>query len=240
METDNFVPSARIHYRIEHTSGVAVPEPTLVADMKRVARDFGAGRLSARLYQAYGKYSHTTARKRFGSWNEALRAAELPILNEFDVSRDKLFENLEMMWVRLGRQPRKREMATKPSQYSERPYSRQFGSWRKALEAFEEWAETDENRQQPGPCAENGSRRRTPREPNHALSFRVMKRDRFACRHCGRSPAKYAGLELHVDHVIPWSRGGETVLQNLQTLCSECNLGKGAQSERFDVQPHPG
>ncbi|MCL4507775.1 MAG: HNH endonuclease [Chloroflexi bacterium] len=33
-------------------------------------------------------------------------------------------------------------------------------------------------------------------------------------------------MELHVDHILAWSKGGETVLENLQTLCSVCNLGK--------------
>ncbi|MCW5775769.1 MAG: HNH endonuclease [Phycisphaeraceae bacterium] len=33
---------------------------------------------------------------------------------------------------------------------------------------------------------------------------------------------------LHVDHILAWSNGGETVLANLQTLCDRCNLGKGA------------
>jgi 5-methylcytosine-specific restriction endonuclease McrA len=30
-----------------------------------------------------------------------------------------------------------------------------------------------------------------------------------------------------VDHIVPWSKGGETILENLRTLCSKCNLGKG-------------
>jgi len=31
---------------------------------------------------------------------------------------------------------------------------------------------------------------------------------------------------LHIDHVTPWSKGGETEMDNLQTLCEPCNLGK--------------
>ncbi|RKX24889.1 MAG: hypothetical protein DRP45_07160 [Candidatus Zixiibacteriota bacterium] len=31
---------------------------------------------------------------------------------------------------------------------------------------------------------------------------------------------------MEVDHKIPWSKGGETIEENLQTLCSECNQGK--------------
>ena len=53
-----------------------------------------------------------------------------------------------------------------------------------------------------------------------------MHRDNFKCCKCGKSPAKDPSVELHVDHIIPWAKGGETVLENLQTLCSDCNLGK--------------
>jgi 5-methylcytosine-specific restriction endonuclease McrA len=53
-----------------------------------------------------------------------------------------------------------------------------------------------------------------------------MKRDNFSCRACGASPASEPGLTLHVDHIVAWSRGGETVDDNLQTLCEPCNLGK--------------
>jgi 5-methylcytosine-specific restriction endonuclease McrA len=35
------------------------------------------------------------------------------------------------------------------------------------------------------------------------------------------------GVRLHVDHVKPWSKDGETVLENLQILCNVCNIGKG-------------
>jgi len=54
-----------------------------------------------------------------------------------------------------------------------------------------------------------------------------MKRDNFKCQLCGRNPATEAGVILHVDHIVPWSKGGETEIGNLQTLCMQCNLGKG-------------
>ena len=56
--------------------------------------------------------------------------------------------------------------------------------------------------------------------------YQVLKRDNFKCCACGASPAKDPAVELHIDHIIPWSRGGETTPENLQTLCSRCNLGK--------------
>jgi len=53
-----------------------------------------------------------------------------------------------------------------------------------------------------------------------------MRRDKFKCRNDGWSPATGVGRTLEVDHIISWSKGGETVMENLQTLCSKCNSGK--------------
>lgn len=68
---------------------------------------------------------------------------------------------------------------------------------------------------------------RTQRSPSMKLRFDILRRDNFKCCACGASPAKDPAVELHVDHIIPWSKGGETTMDNLQTLCSKCNFGKG-------------
>lgn len=56
-----------------------------------------------------------------------------------------------------------------------------------------------------------------------SLRYQVLKRDNFTCQKCGR---KAPEVKLEVDHILPWSCGGPTVLDNLQTLCEECNKGK--------------
>ena len=71
------------------------------------------------------------------------------------------------------------------------------------------------------------NKHRTKREVNHRLRFKIMKRDNFKCKYCGKSPAIDPEIILHVDHIKPWSKGGETTFENLQTLCSVCNIGKG-------------
>ena len=58
------------------------------------------------------------------------------------------------------------------------------------------------------------------------LRYQVLKRDNFKCCACGASPAKDSSVELHVDHIVPVSVGGKNTIENLQTLCSRCNLGK--------------
>jgi hypothetical protein len=57
------------------------------------------------------------------------------------------------------------------------------------------------------------------------LRFRVFERDNLTCRICGRSPQKH-NVVLMVDHIVPSSRGGLTVLENSQAACEDCNRGK--------------
>ena len=56
------------------------------------------------------------------------------------------------------------------------------------------------------------------------LRKEVFKRDNYTCVECGAS--KEDGATLHIDHKIPVSKGGTDELDNLQTLCSDCNLNK--------------
>ena len=34
------------------------------------------------------------------------------------------------------------------------------------------------------------------------------------------------GIKIQIDHIVPYTWGGLTVLENLQCLCSDCNEGK--------------
>jgi hypothetical protein len=57
------------------------------------------------------------------------------------------------------------------------------------------------------------------------LRMEILKHDNFRCCLCGKSP-KDGVTELHVDHIIPISKGGTSTENNLQTLCCDCNIGK--------------
>ncbi len=65
------------------------------------------------------------------------------------------------------------------------------------------------------------------RDPSIGLRFKVFRRDNFKCVLCGDNPPLNPQCVLHVDHVIPWSKGGETRIDNLRTLCASCNVGRG-------------
>ena len=56
------------------------------------------------------------------------------------------------------------------------------------------------------------------------LRKKIMIRDNYTCQYCGKYMPD--GVGLHIDHIIPISKGGKTVPSNLQVLCSKCNGSK--------------
>lgn len=54
----------------------------------------------------------------------------------------------------------------------------------------------------------------------------IKTRDNFTCCSCSNSTQLEPNLLLEIDHIIPVSKGGETVENNLQTLCWKCNRSK--------------
>ena len=57
-----------------------------------------------------------------------------------------------------------------------------------------------------------------------SLRYDIFQRDGFRCQICGCTQRD--GVTLHVDHIIPVSKGGKSVPSNLRTLCDRCNIGK--------------
>lgn len=222
-----------------------IPEKKLIRDLQRVAKILGKKTFYISEYSQYGEYSKKSIFRRFKTWNNALIASGLePFDHPLGGTKNRIseyacFEEIERIWILLGRQPTTTDIKNGISRYSLHVFERRFGSWRKALEAFVaymngekevEIPEETEDTQLPVNVQQINSAtqpvHKTKREINLRMRFLVMKRDDFKCCMCGRSPATTPGLELHIDHVVPWSKGGETVMDNLQTLCSDCNLGK--------------
>lgn len=59
---------------------------------------------------------------------------------------------------------------------------------------------------------------------NKKLRFFILKRDNFTCQYCGRGIKD--GIVLQVDHILPKSKGGKDIKENLKTSCRDCNQGK--------------
>lgn len=57
------------------------------------------------------------------------------------------------------------------------------------------------------------------------LRFEIFRRDGFRCKYCGLTAGE---SELHVDHVLPKTLGGQDEASNLVTACKDCNAGKSS------------
>ena len=79
-----------------------------------------------------------------------------------------------------------------------------------------------------------------PRAAQRKISRRALfARDNWRCVYCGTT-----GGRLTLDHVVPRSRGGDSVWENVVTSCAPCNLRKGNRlpeevSMALRVKPRP-
>ena len=62
-----------------------------------------------------------------------------------------------------------------------------------------------------------------------SLRYLVLKESNGRCALCGITKEE---RPLDVDHIIPRSKGGKTVYENLQVLCSKCNRSKNNKDDQ--------
>lgn len=205
-----------------------IPNEELLADVKNIASTYGLITMSQDIYVQYGKFHPTTLIRRFGSWFKVLELCDLkPSRSRINIPNEELFANIEHIWLTLGRQPKYSDIQKPLSLFSVGTYEQRFGSWYNALDAFVLYMSEEESAIKPNVrINKDGIKHTTKREPSARLKVQVLMRDGNRCRLCGVECND--GLHnIHFDHIIPWSKGGETVLENLQVLCNDCNLAKG-------------
>ena len=170
----------------------------LFINFAEIWRKLGRQPKSADLTSQTSKFSCDTYKARFGSWRKAL---------EFFVAwaNEGETQTAQISPQQCETQP------TKPSRQQEIQHKPDADGITAAVK--------------PSPKPE-AFRRRTPRSVNARLRIRVIMRDNCTCRICGISPALKPGTILEVDHIKSWDAGGETIFDNLQTLCQRCNGGK--------------
>lgn len=175
-----------------------------------------------------------------GQWKDCLAAAgveQSPLGRRYNES--ECFENIVALWTHYGRQPNFAELKRPPSRIGPKAYISRWGGWRATLVEFVEYMNVqgtqtaDDTQLFFGPVKSSDTvlPAVVPRSISLSTRYHVLVRDRFACRICGRSPAAQPGVVLHVDHIHPWSKGGDNSPENLRVLCFDCNLGKGDKIE---------
>jgi hypothetical protein len=214
---------------------------SIIEELKRIAKLLDKQTISRGDLDTHGKVSYYTIKRKFpGGLTAALKEAglEYKVDNRFqdDVV---LLKELQRIWEivlqKEGRRPYQTDLRKYGCNFSISTYKERFGTWLKACQTLLDWEEGQQVKSQYRERSIANSEQSTKqkdiiREISLRLRMQVFKRDNFKCVYCGRSPATHVGLVLHVDHVIPWAKGGKTSLENLQTLCQECNLGKGAST----------
>jgi len=212
----------------------------LILELKRVYALVAKEWLTSSDFNDHSVTSEDAIRRRFGTFREGLDLAGIPNhpLNLRQFTDQECYENIAEVWTHYGRQPQYREMFKAPSRIQGKTYITRWGTWRKTLKAFVNWANADDEPQESDELETTASVAQEPakrvkripadcREVRPGLRFKLFMRDRFRCLACGRSPATHLGIVLHADHILAVANGGKTILENLQTLCQDCNLGKG-------------
>lgn len=105
----------------------------VIKDVHRVAELINKESVTKQEYSKYGKYHGDTLARRYGSWNNVLELCSMRLNVDREITNEDLFEEIERMWVLLGRQPTSTDVNKGVSKYALNTFVRRFGGWRKAL-----------------------------------------------------------------------------------------------------------
>jgi hypothetical protein len=67
--------------------------------------------------------------------------------------------------------------------------------------------------------------RKSQRQIDQVISWKVFKRDNYTCRYCGSN-----NVPLTVDHLVCFEQGGPSIEGNLLSSCRKCNKIRGNKS----------
>ena len=207
---------------------VSFDEHQLLEELKRIAALTGKETVTKEDLETHGRVSYSKINKDFGSLRAALQKAGLNVTRYMKATDNELIDMLLDLWEQVlrdkGRRPFRNDLKEYGFPISADTYVRRYGSWKHALIKAYESIGDDELDDTNGSRAST-SARKLPKSMRLSLRkrFFVLKRDEFTCQMCG---ACGRGVRLEVDHRIPRAKGGSDALDNLQTLCYDCNRGK--------------
>jgi len=172
----------------------------------------------------------STASRHFGSWPEALKAAGLRpsfIPQKTQGDYKKMVELYMDCWQYHDSKPTennfKEYLELKKANYSALSVKRHFGGWERLRSRIVNWENGFINDKTL--LAKHSEKIKSRRAVTAKMREAVFKRNDNKCVLCGKSPSKH-GIAIEVDHIHPISKGGGNEIENLQTLCEDCNAAK--------------
>lgn len=237
-----------MEYKFQRHRIDKISREKMLGELEKAAKIFNYIEFGQRDFDSVAGIGRTVVKKEFGTWKKALAALKdvlrqkginllpRPFAPNRVYSDKEIFTEMDRIWQKLGHRPSRTEWERSGPKFSYTMYKQRFGGWQNACLRFIEHrmggqilsTEEIENKdlltgQREKEIATNPERSRTI---TLADRLKVLDRDNFRCVFCGRSPVTDFGIKLHIDHKIPFSKGGKSTPDNLQTLCQECNLGK--------------
>jgi hypothetical protein len=221
----------------------------MITELGKAAKHFNYVDFKQTDFDKVAGISNYTVYREFGSWEKALLFLAEHLKKQginFNIatrresySEQEMFVEMERIWRMLEHRPSRDEWTGASPTISYDTLYRHFGGWTNACLKFIEYKSGENVTEDSGvvkvsegaypevklakPLSHKPVKTRTI---PLSLRVKVLSRDKFRCVYCGKSPATDAGTILHIDHIKPFSKGGESTLDNLQTLCQDCNLGK--------------
>jgi len=226
-----------------------ISKAVIFDELEKVAKYFNYIEFSWRDFDKVSNISIGTIKKHFWSWGKWFNEFKIYLEEKWltisprpysfnRVYSDKeLFDEMWRIWEKVWQRPSRNEWEMSEPRIAYWTYKNRFGWWVEACSKFIEYKMKDEilkddfiisdiNLDKVKTNTKVEYKIENSRNISLSLRLSILNRDNFRCVFCWRSPATDLGTKLHIDHIIPFSKGWKSVLENLQTLCADCNLWK--------------
>ena len=128
---------------LELSNRTDIPQSDLLAELERLSEELERTPTVEDMWEK-GRFGSATYQTAFGSWNDAIREADLDVNVRSDIPERELLGEIQSLADDLSRTPERRDM-DQHGQFDSTTYGSTFGSWNEALKrvGFEPIRRTD-------------------------------------------------------------------------------------------------
>lgn len=114
-------------------------DKNIITELRKTAQELNKKYLTRKDIDQYSRINSSTLNRHFGNFEKALELAGLNSSRHFKYTEEDLLNEIDKIWLKLGRQPTCKEIRNIGGKFSSNTYLRHFGSWIKAIEAYINW-----------------------------------------------------------------------------------------------------